>query len=287
MKIIHCILFFFTCFTSVGQQAWTRQKKSYYTQIGWTPDKYDGVIPDDGSKVVLANRILKKTTIDGYIEYGILDNLMFTSSLPFVVSSSTKIGDSITDNLADGKLAGFSNIELGLTYRFVKKNGFVFSGKLNNSLPTATFKEAVGLRTGNKAWSFEPSLLVGFGSSRFFASAEVGAGLRSNNYSSQTLINAQIGKIFGKKKRFTLILNTVNRISNRNGSYLDVNNKVTGFFLNDLTYLVLGLKAGFAVTPKISIWVNVRGTTPGAKPRNIGEPSAALPAYSISISYKK
>ncbi|MFM2268408.1 MAG: hypothetical protein RL757_1849 [Bacteroidota bacterium] len=230
-KIVFLVIIGFFAEQLSAQQAWTRAKGSYYAQIGWTPDNYDGIIPNGGGKVVLANRDFSKTTLDAYLEYGITEKLMVTSSIPFVLGKSTKTSGIAPIGLSDGSLNGFSNIEIGLTYNFLKNKGLVVSGKINSALPTATFAESTGLRTGNDALAIEPSLLVGYGHSKFFASAEIGYGYRTNNYSSQNLINAQIGKVFGKNKRLTLIFNAVNRISNKNGSYKDTNNQYTGFFL--------------------------------------------------------
>jgi hypothetical protein len=204
---------------AISQQAWTRSKGSFYTQIGFTPDNYDGFIPNNGGKTLVINRKVQKHTADAYIEYGITNKLMVTSSIPFILAKSKWTNVAQLAEIPDGSLNGFSNIEVGLTYNLLNKNGFVLSGKLNTALPTATIKETVGLRTGNDAMSFEPSLLVGYGHSKFFASADIGFGFRSNNYSNQSLLNAQIGKFFGKKKRLLLILNAVNRVSQKNGSY--------------------------------------------------------------------
>jgi hypothetical protein len=286
-KIVFLVIIGFFAEQLSAQQAWTRAKGSYYAQIGWTPDNYDGIIPNGGGKVVLANRDFSKTTLDAYLEYGITEKLMVTSSIPFVLGKSTKTSGIAPIGLSDGSLNGFSNIEIGLTYNFLKNKGLVVSGKINSALPTATFAESTGLRTGNDALAIEPSLLVGYGHSKFFASAEIGYGYRTNNYSSQNLINAQIGKVFGKNKRLTLIFNAVNRISNKNGSYKDTNNQYTGFFLNDLTYVVIGLKAGYKIASNWTIWGNARSTSPGGTPQNIGEPSNPLPAFSLSISYSR
>jgi hypothetical protein len=286
------ILLALICFFSkqaLAQQAWTRAKGSYYAQIGFTPDNYDGFIPNNGGKTLDINRKVQKHTADAYIEYGITDKLMVTSSIPFIIAKSKWTSTAKPAEIPDGALNGFSNIEVGLTYNLLSKNGFVLSGKLNTALPTVRLKETVGLRTGNDALSLEPSLLVGFGHAKFFASADIGYGYRTNNYSGQTLVNAQIGKFFGKNKRLLLILNAVNRVSQKNGSYKDGNNKYTAFFLNDLTYLVIGLKAGYKITPNLTLWGNARSTSPWASPppQNIGEPLNPLPAFSFSISYQK
>jgi Putative MetA-pathway of phenol degradation len=285
-KLILFILIAFFSKQLSAQQAWTRAKGSYFAQIGWTPDNYDGIIPNGGGKVVLANRDFSKTTLDAYLEYGITDKLMVTSSVPFVIGKSTKTSGVAPVGLLDGSINGFSNIEVGLTYNFIKSNGFVLSGKINTALPTASVEESTGLRTGNSALAIEPSLLVGYGHSKFFASADIGFGYRTNNYSSQTLLNAQIGKVFGKKQKLILILNSVNRVSRKNGSLKDTNNQYTGFFLNNLSYVVIGLKAGYKITPNLMIWGNARSTSPGGVPENIGEPSNPLPAFSLSISYQ-
>jgi hypothetical protein len=90
-KTILLILIGFFSKQLSAQQAWTRAKGSYYAQIGWTPDEYDGIIPNGGGKVVLSNRDFSKTTLDAYVEYGITDKLMVTSSVPFVVGKSLKL----------------------------------------------------------------------------------------------------------------------------------------------------------------------------------------------------
>jgi hypothetical protein len=288
-KILFFLALGFLSQNAISQQAWTRNKGSYYAQIGFTPDNYDGFIPNNGGKTLEINRKVQKHTADAYIEYGITNKLMVTSSIPFILAKSKWTNVTKLAEIPDGSLNGFSNIEVGLTYNLLNKNGFVLSGKLNTALPTATIKETVGLRTGNDAMSFEPSLLAGYGHSKFFASADIGFGFRSNNYSNQSLVNAQIGKFFGKKKRLLLILNAVNRVSQKNGSYQDGNNKYTAFFLNDLTYLVIGLKAGYKITQNLTIWGNARSTSPWTSPppQNIGEPLNPLPAFSFSISYSK
>jgi hypothetical protein len=83
-----------------------------------------------------------------------------------------------------------------------------------------------------------------------------------------------------------LIFNTVNRRSNKNGSYEDKNNKQTALFMNNFSFSVIGLKAGYKVTPKITLWVNVRSTAPWGAPENIGEPTNPLPAFTFSLSYQ-
>jgi hypothetical protein len=62
-KLILFILIAFFSKQLSAQQAWTRAKGSYFAQIGWTPDNYDGIIPNGGGKVVLANRDFSKRNL--------------------------------------------------------------------------------------------------------------------------------------------------------------------------------------------------------------------------------
>jgi hypothetical protein len=283
-KIIFVLsIFSFLIQNTNAQQAWTKPKGKFFAQIGLTPDNYDGIIPDGGGKTLLLNRKMQKTTIDAYLEYGITDKLTLTGVVPFLAIKSK---NALPTGLPDGTLNAFSNIQLAATYNFYQKNGLVVSGKMNIAAPTASFDETKGLRSGDAATALEPSLLLGYGHSKFFTSAEIGYGYRTNNYSGQTLLNAQIGKSFGKKKKLMLILNTVNRVSNKNGSYKDKNNQYTALFLNNFSFTVIGLKAGYKVAPKMTLWVNARSTAPWGAPENIGEPTNPLPAFTFSLSYQ-
>ena len=286
-KIIFALIItFFSQQLTFAQQAWTSPKGKFYSQLGYTSLVYDGS-NKAYDEIIPLNRKITHNALQGYIQYGITDKLMVTGIVPLTFTSSKLTSGTQPTGLSDGSLNGLGNIQTALTYRFYEKNGIVFSGKLNAILPTAQKDVATGLRTGDDTFGISPSLLAGYGHSKFFASAEIGYGYRTNKYSSQSLINAQIGKLFGKKQKFIAIFNTVNRVSSKNGSYQDTNNKYTGFFLNNLSYNVIGLKFGYKITPKLMIWTNIRSTSPGGVPQNIGEPSEPLPAYSISISYNR
>jgi hypothetical protein len=266
-----------------AQQAWTKPKGKFFTQVGLTIDNYDGIIPDGGGKTLVLNRKIQKNTIDAYLEYGISDKLTITGVVPFITINSK---NALANGLPDGSLNAFSNIQLATTYRFYRKKGLVVSGKVNIATPTASFDESKGLRTGDAAMALEPSLLFGYGHSKFFTSAEIGFGFRSNNYSSQSLLNAQIGKSFGKKQKMMIILNTVNRVSNKDGAFKDQNNQYTALFLNNMSFTIIGLKTGYKVTPKMTLWVNIRSSAPWGTPENIGEPTNPLPAFTFSFSYQ-
>ena len=277
------ILLVFICVEIQAQQAWTSPKGKFFTQIGYTPHTYYGIIV--GKDVINTNRASADNNVVGYFQYGITDRLMGTVIAPFNISSSKLSIGTETYGLTDGTLAGFSNIQTALTYRFLEKNGIVFSGKLNVSLPTATYDAAKGLRTGDDCTAFEPSLLVGLGRAKYFASAEIGFGYRTNNYSSQNLFNAQIGKFFGKKQKFLVIFNPHYRLSNNNGSRIDGNTKYTVSFLNNQSYLAYGIKFGYKITDKWMIWSSVRGAV-NPPTKDIGANQEITPGLSFAVSYQ-
>jgi hypothetical protein len=270
----------------VAQQAWTSPKGKFYSQIGFTYLVYDGYNKSD-IEIIPLNRKITHNALQGYIQYGITDKLMVTGVLPLTFTNSTLTSGAQPAGLSDGKLNGLGNIQTALTYRFYEKNGIVLSGKLNAILPTAQKNVATGLRTGDDAFGFAPSLLAGYGHSKFFTSMEFGGVLRNNNYSNQTLAYFQLGKFMGKKQNFLMILHSALRFSSKNGTYDDGNSKYTATYLNDLRYIAYGLKLGYKVTPKIMAWSDIRFWASSTE--KIGGRTDALglfPGLTFSVSYQ-
>jgi hypothetical protein len=269
-----------------AQQAWTSPKGKFYSQLGFTYLVYDG-LNKAYDEIIPLNRKITHNALQGYIQYGITDKLMVTGVVPLTFTSSSLTSGTQPTGLKDGSLNGLGNIQTALTYRFYEKNGIVFSGKLNAILPTAQKDDATGLRTGDDAFGVSPSLLAGYGHSKFFTSAELGGVFRNNNYSNQTFAYFQIGKFMGKKQKFLIILHSALRFSNKNGSYDDGNTKYTATYLNDLRYIAYGLKLGYKVTPKIMVWSDIRFWANSTE--KIGGRTDALglfPGLTFSVSYQ-
>ncbi len=265
-----------------AQQVWTRQKGEYYSQIGFTLYRYTALLKTYDELVQLDKQLVQNS-IQGYFEYGIMDNLMVTAIVPFTLAKSTATSNAPPSGVTDGALSAFSNVQIGLTYALYKNRGFVFSAKLNAALPTATYQNSTGLRSGEDALALEPSALVGYSNATFFTSVEVGFAYRTNQYSSQTLGAFQIGKQLGPQKKVLLIFNTNLRLSNKNGSYDDKNSTFTAAYLNNLTYLAPGIKFGYRLTSLVTGWVNVRAALPPTQ--NIGANTQLIPGLSLAISY--
>jgi hypothetical protein len=270
-----------------AQQAWTSPKGKFYAQLGFTHLVYDGYSVANQFDAAPLNRRIVHHSLQGYLQYGITDKLMLTTVAPFSITSSEKIKDPQPANLKDGKLNAFSNLQLGLTYKMYEKNGIVASAKINTILPTAKKDLATGLRSGDDAFGVAPSLLAGYGHAKFFTSAEIGYTFRTNDYSGQTIVNFQIGKFLGKKKKWLGILHADLRQSAKNGAYNDGNTKYTATYLNNLSYVAYGMKYGYKITPKMMFWTDIRFWSTntvdiGARTNEYG----LFPGLSFSVSYQ-
>jgi hypothetical protein len=271
----------------VAQQAWTSPKGKFYSQVGFTYLVYDGYAIANQFDAEPLNRRIVHNSLQGYLQYGITDKLMLTAVAPFSITSSEKIKDPQPAGLTDGKLNAFSNLQAGLTYKFYEKNGIVASGKINTILPTATKDLTTGLRSGDDSFGVGPSLLAGYGHSKFFTSAEIGYVYRTNDYSGQSIVNFQIGKFLGKKKKWLGILHADLRQSAKNGKYNDGNTKYTATYLNNLSYIAYGMKYGYKITPKMMFWTDIRFWSSnvadiGARTNDLG----LFPGLSFSLSYQ-
>jgi hypothetical protein len=270
-----------------AQQAWTSPKGKFYSQLGFTHLVYDGYSIANQFEIEPLNRRIVHHSLQGYLQYGITDKLMLTAVAPFSITSSEKIKDPQPAGLTDGKLNAFSNLQAGLTYKIYEKNGIVTSAKMNMILPTAKKDLITGLRSGDDAFGVAPSLLAGYGHAKFFTSAEIGYTYRTNNYSGQTLANFQIGKHFGKKKKWLGILHADLRLSAKNGTYDDGNTKYTATYLNNLSYVAYGMKFGYKITPKMMFWTAIRFWATNAA--DIGSRTDDLglfPGLTFSVSYQ-
>jgi hypothetical protein len=265
-------------FSTNAQQAWTKQKGKFYTQIGASFLTYSELINGSDDPISLG-RTVRDRTVQAYGEYGLTNRLTVALQVPLNFSS---VGDFNGFNIGkSGSLIGFGNVRAALTANILKKNGLVAAAKITADLPTARFDRPTGLRTGFDATTASPAVLVGFARSRWFTSGEFGRAFRTNEYSSRTFGAAQIGRFFGKKRRFLAIFAAEYMKSRKNGNHDDASSIYTGMYLDRQSYLAYLLKTAWIVQPKIKIWF-ATGTGIGAANVAVGR----VPSYSVSVSYQ-
>jgi hypothetical protein len=283
MKKIFNLFIISTLLTSAtnAQQAWTKEKGKFYAQIGGSYLTYNQLLNGESSAKswTKLNADFTDMTVQAYGEYGVTNCIMLSAQLPFRLLSSKNVTQPTT--ITAGSLTALGNIHAAVTANFYNKDGVVISGKANVGLPTAKFDAKTGLRSGFDATSVEPSLLVGYGHAKFFASGELGYVLRNNNYSNRVHVAAQIGKFFGKSKKLMAILNIELMKSSSDGTYNDGTSAKTGLYLDKQSYLSPTVKLGYKANQKVTLWLSAGG---GLAP--ITKNIAASPGLSFSVSYQ-
>ncbi len=283
-KITLCILLIISILMSeksFAQQAWTKEKGKFYAQIGASYLTYNQLLNGETSTKswTKLNADFTDMTVQAYGEYGVTNRITLSAQLPFRLLSSKNVIQPNT--ISEGSLTALGNIQAAVTGNFYNKDGIVISGKVNVGLPTAKFDAKTGLRSGFDATSVEPSILVGYGHAKFFASGEAGYVLRNNNYSNRTHVAAQIGKFFGKNKKLMGIFNIELLKSGSDGTYDDGTSIKTGLYLDEQSYLSPTFKFGYKANPKVTLWLSAGGGLPPIT-KNI----AASPGLSFSVSYQ-
>lgn len=287
MKYFLTLAIIATTYYAHAQQAWTQKKGEAYVQLGASTIAYNSLFAAEmGEDTTPLPREVSETIIGLYAEYGILDKLTVSTFVPFHLASTGAQNDEWKAPvlLPEGDFSGLGNIHLGLTYNILKKNnGLVFSGKLNTLLPTADYDAATGLQTGYDAFGVSPTLLVGLGKSNYFASAEAGATIMNNDYSSRFIVNAQIGKQFLKSKKLTGIFSI--HINAPMDEKTDIENLTlngtavnTGLYLNEQAYYAFTFKAGYAFAQDWNLWLSAG--------MGAGQNVAAAPALTFSVGHQ-
>ena len=269
-----------------AQQAWTLPKGKFYSQVGFTYNNYNGIMGNE-FEVKPLGRDLTQHTLEGFFQYGITDKLMTSLVIPYVFSSSARTSNQSSVEIQDGNLNSLSNLQLGFTYLIKQKSRYVYSLEINTSFPTARYQAMTGLRSGEDAFSFEPSFLIGMGHKKYFLSGSFGFSFKSNDYSDQIIGRFQIGKTFTKSKKLTGIFDFNIAQSLKNGNFDNENSIFTGAFLNDRSYLVPGIKLGYEFIPGLISWFHLRAGLPRTEnvEANTSDSDYQLLPFTISISY--
>jgi len=274
-KIFSTLFILVTLNVCFGQQAWTKEKGKFFAQIGTSALTYNAYIDSDTKENLPLERTFLDATVSLYGEYGITDYLTVTGQLPFKYTQSSKGKNA---NVQDGSISGLSNINLGLTARLYQHAGTVLSAKVKTLLPTGKYDDETGLRTGFDATTVAPSLMWGYGASKYFTSAEAGFELRSNGYTNRAMLSWQIGKFFANKKLLGIVgFEYLQSLGS--STYDDQKSKYTGLYLSTQTYLSPQVKIGYYVTPKSTLWFSIGAGLPPT------DDIPASPGFSLSYSY--
>lgn len=243
-----------------SQGAWTKSKNEVYTQLSYySIGGYSGIYGDPGYQ---SERKLTDNTIQLYAEYGATDKTTFVFSLPIkMIKAEGLVDASATPITVAGSETALGNVVIGVKQRF-HQGTWVISGQLNVGLNTGKFFEESGLRSGFDTYTLSPKLNVGRSFGRFFAQGSTGVDIRFNDYSSNFVLDAELGAKPFNRLWAIAFLNLSSSFENGEVA-LPANNLVTGLYVNDQEYTGYGLKLIFEVSDKIGFLANYTSAISG------------------------
>ena len=278
MKTLFSALIIILIHQLTFSQAWIKPKGAGYSQMGYsyiTSSKIYGIENTDEQ----LRRTVTDQTIQGYLEYGLGSKFMMTAVLPFkMTNTGNEIfeTDYVSDTLQSGKLNALGNISIAGIYGITQNTKWVSSIGLSVDTKTASYEKEIGLRTGVDAWASFLNFNLGRSWGKTFIQSNAGLKVRSNNYSSQFIGAAQIGRAL---KKVQLIFGLELYKSLKNGSFNDETSIHTGLYQNNLEFLSFSLKANYTVSKHIKVWGFIGGGL-------AGELVARAPSYSLTLSYE-
>jgi len=244
MKNIYTFIALLSTSFLLAQSPWAQEKGKFYTQLSFsTISNYDEVFGDPEYNT---DREITDNTLQLYSEYGLTakTTLLLNVPLKFIKTGDLTPRDGVALNAiftdASSKTS-LGNIAFGIKHQFYKKK-WIVSGQLNVEANTGSFEAASGIRTGQDAWTFTPTLNIGRSFDKFYVQAFTGIDLRTNDYSNNFKIGGEIGTKVHSKIWLVGFVDIVNSF-NDGDINLPLSNAATALYVNNQEYTAFGLKA--------------------------------------------
>jgi hypothetical protein len=256
--IISLTLLFLISLGAIAQSPWVKEKGSAYTQLSLNMiTEYTAIYSSSGDHRQLP-RAVTDQAIQFYGEFGIGGDWQISTALPYKLLKTGAISSEYTGgafSIEEGTHNALGNIELAIKKNFINKS-FLLSGQLKTVLPTSSFDETTGLRSGLDALSIIPSLTIGKGWNQSYGYVSVGSAIRTNDYSGDFRISGELGTQPIKKFWIVLVLDVVSSFENATPD-IPINQFESGIYLNNQEYFAYGLK--FAYELKEGWGINLAG----------------------------
>ena len=251
----------------LAQSPWVPGKGKGYAQASFADiSGYTDLYFDGSDRFNLAREIADRT-FQVYGEYGLNERIGLELTLPVKLLStgSDLLNSSFMPTpeevIAEGDFTALGNIVLGGKYNFLNDK-FVLSGTLRAELPTSDLDEQTGLRSGLDAFSLIPGVSIGKGWNKVYGYVSTGVGLRTNDYSHDFRINAEVGVNPVKPVWFAVVVDVLE--SFRNGDAMeDPRQLQTGLYLNNQEFVAWGFKAQVFVNDHLGISGGLYGALSG------------------------
>ncbi|QTD36331.1 hypothetical protein JL193_09155 [Polaribacter batillariae] len=243
MKNITTLLALLLTTITLAQSPWTKEKGKFYTQISFTTiPNYDTLFGDPDYSTF---GTYSDNTVQFFGEYGLSDKTSLLVNLPLKIITIKDFENPAIDCVGDCSenfnTTALGNIEIGLKHNFYKKD-WILSGQFSIEANTNSYDANSGIRTGYNAWTFTPLFLVGRGFGKTYVQGFIGGNIRTNNYSSNFKIGAEVGRKITKNIWLIGYLDIFKSLKNGD-VVLPTANTITGLYVNDQEFGGVGLKA--------------------------------------------
>jgi hypothetical protein len=238
MKKVFVFIAMLSSSFAFSQSPWTQEKGKFYTQLSFsTIANYDEVFGDPEYQT---DREITDNTLQLYGEYGLTSKTTLLVNLPV---KFIKTGDVVNGSafITEDSKSAFGNIGFGVKHQFYNKK-WLISGQLNVEANTGTFEANSGIRTGQDAWTFTPTLNIGRSFDKFYIQAFTGIDLKTNSYSNNFKIGGEIGTKVHSKIWLVGFVDIVNSFNDGDVN-LPLSNFGTALYVNNQEYGAFGLKA--------------------------------------------
>ena len=262
---------------ALAQSAWTRPAGETLLQFSIERiGPYDEVFQDHGPDFV-PGREITQTALATYAEYGLKDDLTLIGSLAIQFLDTGSLNANATipvPTITSESETKLGNLVLGLRQQLADDD-YALAAQLAFELPTGSLDRSSGLSSGLDAFTFLPTLSVGRGFGKSYAQAYLGAGLRTNDYSSDWRLGAEYGYRFDKLQlAFNVdLVETLLAGSENSGA----SNEQTALYVDQQEYLAFGFKGSYPLSPGVDLQAAARFAASG---KNV----AKSPFISIGIS---
>ena len=242
MKNILKIVVLLMSISTFSQGPWTKEKGKFYTQLSFTTiPSYNTLFGDPEYKL---QRNVTDNTLQFYGEYGLSDKTTLLVNIPLKCINTEGFNtnaNNVFTQIEETSKTSLGNIEIGLKHNFYKKD-WLLSGQLSLEANTSSFDQISGIRTGYDAFTFTPLFLAGKSFGKSYLQTFIGSKIRTNNYSSNFKIGGEYGSKISKHIWLVGFLD-IEKSFNNGTINLPVENTVTGLYVNDQEYGVIGVKA--------------------------------------------
>jgi len=278
LKVSFIIVFTIIASLSFGQSAWNKKKGEGFVKLAQTAIVSDQFFDAEGNTQGITTTGVFITSL--YAEYGISDKLTGLAYFPFFFRNTLNeqflVNSGVT--VPGDELNSIGDSFIGASYALKQDGPLVFNVSVILGLPIGETSggDTQLLQSGdgefnqlvkfNAGYSFYPLPI--------YATASIGFNNRTNDFSDEFHLSAEVGYTF--KQQLNIALKVYSLTSFENG---DADSAQNGLFANNTEYLAIGPEVSF-------IFKNNLGFSASAQGAFSGQNILASPSYSFGAYYK-